>query len=110
LTISERFFLIFGSVSLMIGIILAVAVVFPRRASGVKAGLVFWESIASYPSAEAYTNEVMTITDDDIDKKMAEQQYYIALTATKKYQMLRRAFWASSIGALFITITAFTLN
>jgi hypothetical protein len=52
----------------------------------------------------------MTITDDDIDKKMAEQQYYIALTATKKYQMLRRAFWASSIGALFITITAFTLN
>ena len=110
LTVSERFFLIFGSAFLIIGIILSLAVVFPRKSSGVKRGFVFWESITQYPSADEYTKEVMTITDDELDRKMAEQQYYVSMTATKKYNMLRRAFWASSMGALFITITAFTIK
>ena len=52
----------------------------------------------------------MNVTDDELDRKMAEQQYYVSMTATKKYKMLRRAFWASSLGALFITITAFMLK
>lgn len=110
LTLSERFFLIFAAAFLIIGIILSVAVVFPRRGSGVKKGFVFWESIANYPSADEYTKDLMNITEDDLDRKMAEQQYYVSITATKKYNMLRRAFWASSIGALFLTITAFTVS
>jgi hypothetical protein len=109
LTFFERFFVIFGSLFLIIGIFLAIAVVFPRRSSGSKEGLIFWESIAKYPSPDEYTKELMNTTDDEIDRKMAEQQYYVSITATKKYNMLRRAFWASSIGALFITITAFAI-
>lgn len=110
LVLSERFFLIFGSASLIVGIILSIAVVFPRRGSGVKRGFVFWESIAQYPSAADYTKDLMEITEEELDRKMAEQQYYVSLAATKKYNMLRRAFWASSLGALFITITAFTIG
>lgn len=110
LTISERFSLIFGSACLIIGLVLSVAVVFPRRGSKAKRGFVFWESIARYPSANEYAKELMNITEDELDKKMAEQQYYVSLTATGKYKMLRWAFWASSVGALFITITAFTIK
>ena len=110
MTRSERFFLIVGTVFLIIGIILALAVVFPRRSSGTRKGFIFWESIATYPSADEYTKEVMNVTDDELDRKMAEQQYYVSMTATKKYKMLRRAFWASSLGALFITIVTFMLK
>jgi hypothetical protein len=107
---STEFFLIVGSALLIAGIVLALAVVFPRKSSGSNRGFVFWESIAKYPSADEYTNDLMNIKEDELDRKMAEQQYYVSKTATKKYRMLRRAFWASSLGALFITITAFTLK
>jgi hypothetical protein len=30
--------------------------------------------------------------DDELDKKMAEQQYFVSITATKKYYMLRSAY------------------
>lgn len=105
-----RFSVIFGSVFLIVGIIMSLAVVFPRRGSGTRRGFVFWESIAEYPSVDEYTNDVMNISDDELDRKMAEQQYYVSKTATKKYRMLRRAFWASSCGAALIIITAFTLK
>lgn len=109
-TFVGRLSVILGSAFLILGIILSLAVVFPRRASGAKKGFVFWESIAKYPSVEAYTNDVMNVGEDELDRTMAEQQYYVSATATKKYRMLRRAFWASSLGALFIVITAFTLK
>lgn len=105
-----RFSVIFGSAFLILGIILSLAVVFPRRGPGVKRGFVFWESIAKYSSADEYIKDVMDIADDELDRKMAEQQYYVAMTATKKYLMLRRAFWTSSMGALFVTMTAFTMK
>jgi hypothetical protein len=101
---------ILGSVFLIAGIILSLAVVFPRRATGVQKGFIFWESVAKYPSAVAYTQDVMNVTDEELDRKMAEQQYYVSLTATKKYAMLRRAFIVSSIGALCVTVAAFTLK
>jgi hypothetical protein len=105
-----RISVILGSISLILGIILALAVVFPRRGSVASKGLVFWESIAQYRSPGDYVQAVMTTSDEDFDKTMAEQQYFVSLTATKKYHMLRRAFFASSIGAAFVTITAFTLK
>jgi pycsar effector protein len=105
-----RLSVIFGSVFLISGIILSLAVVFPRRSSRTKQGFVFWESIAKYPSVDDYTNDVMNIAEDELDRSMAAQQYYVSMTATKKYRMLRRAFWASSFGALCIIITAFTLK
>jgi Family of unknown function (DUF5706) len=101
---------IFGSVFLIIGIILALAVVFPRRTSGLRQGFVYWESIAKYPSAHDYTDDVMKISEDDLDRQMAQQQYYISITATRKYRMLRRAFWVSSFGAVLIVITAFIMK
>ena len=101
---------ILGSMFLIVGIILSLAVVFPRRGSGVQRGFVFWESIAKYPSASDYTQDVINITEEDLDRTMASQQYYVSMTATKKYAMLRRAFIVSSAGALFITIAAFTLK
>jgi hypothetical protein len=52
----------------------------------------------------------MSVPDDEIAQQTAEQHYYLSLTATKKYRVLRRAFWASSIGALCLTITAFVLR
>jgi hypothetical protein len=101
---------IVGAGSLIIGIILCLGVVFPRRGGVVKKGLVFWESIAQYPSATEYVQDVMIAADDELDRVMAEQQYFVSVTATRKYHILRRAFWASCIGAALITITAFTLN
>lgn len=101
---------ILGAAFLIAGIILSLAVVFPRRGSGIQRGFVFWESIAKYPSADEYTKDVMNITEEELDRKMSQQQYFVSLTATKKYNMLRRAFIVSSGGALFITITAFTLK
>ena len=105
-----RLSVILGSVFLIVGIIMSLAVVFPRRGSGARRGFVFWESIAEYSSVNEYTNDVMNIADDELDRRMAEQQYYVSKTATKKYRMLRRAFWASSFGAAFVIITAFTLK
>ncbi len=105
-----RFSVIFGSAFLILGIVLSLAVVFPRRGSGSRKGLVFWENIAKYRSADDYMDDLMKVTDDELDRKMAEQQYYVSITATKKYHMLRRAFWASSAGAFLITVTAFTLK
>ncbi len=105
-----RLSVIFGSAFLISGIILSLAVVFPRRAYRATKGFVFWESIAQYPSVDEYTDDVMNIAEDELDRRMAEQQYYVSITATTKYRMLRRAFWASSFGALCIIITAFTLK
>src|ERR1700741_2863450 len=82
-----RFSVILGSLFLIFGIVLSLAVVFPRRGSGTKKGFVFWESIAKYPSADEYINDVMTIAEDELDRKMAEQQYYVSMTATRKYRM-----------------------
>jgi hypothetical protein len=48
---------------------MSTAVVFPRRASGVKEGLNFWESIVKYPSAAAYAKEVMSVPDDEIARQ-----------------------------------------
>lgn len=101
---------ILGSAFLIAGIILSLAVVFPRRAVGVRQGFIFWESVAKYPSVAAYTQDVMNVTDEELDRKMAEQQYYVSMTATKKYAVLRRAFIVSSFGALCITVAAFTLK
>jgi hypothetical protein len=105
-----HFSVLAGPGFLIVGIILSLAVVFPRRGSAAKKGFVFWESIVQYPSAGEYVQDVMNAADDELDRKMAEQQYYVSMTATKKYKMLRRAFWASSLGALFITVTAFMLK
>ena len=105
-----RISVILGAASLIVGIILALAVVFPRRGSAARKGLVFWESIAQYPSAGEYVEDVMNMADDDLDRKMAEQQYFVSTTATRKYHMLRRSFWLSCVGAALITITAVTLK
>ena len=105
-----HFSVIVGAGFLIVGIILALAVVFPRRGSAAKKGFVFWESIVQYPSAGEYVQDVMNAADDELDRKMAEQHYYVSMTATKKYKALRRAFWASCTGAALITITAFTLR
>jgi hypothetical protein len=102
--------IIFGSVFLIIGIILALAVVFPRRTSGSRQGFVYWESIAKYPSADDYAGDVMKISEDELDRQMAEQQFYVSITASRKYRMLRRAFWVSSFGAVLVVITAFIMK
>jgi len=78
---------IFGSVFLIIGIILALAVVFPRRTSGLKQGFVYWESIAKYPSAYDYTAHEIKTTEDEVDRQRAGQQYYDCRTAIRKYRM-----------------------
>jgi hypothetical protein len=103
-------FPIVGSALLVVGIILALAVVFPRRGSGARRGFVFWENIAEYSSAGEYAEDLMTTGEEELDHKMAEQHYYVAQTATKKYNLLRRAFWASSLGALCTVIAAFAVR
>jgi len=109
-TLPQRVMLGLGSVFLLAGVILATSVVFPRRGSVGEKGFVYWESIAKYASAEEYTNAVMGTSEEDLDRIMAEQHYYISKAATRKYLMLRRAFWASSIGASVIVLTALTME
>jgi hypothetical protein len=107
---SMRLFPVLGAAFLIAGIVLSLAVVFPRRGAGAKKGFIFWENIAQYPSAREYTKDLMNTGEEELDKNMAEQHYYVSMTATKKYTLLRRAFWASSLGALCIVVTGFGLK
>lgn len=98
--------LIVGVVFLLAGIVLAIFVVFPRSSSKLHKGFIFWENVAEYKSAKEYTNEFMNLPEDEIDRKIAEENYYLATTATRKYQVLRHGFWVSSIGvSLFLIST-----
>lgn len=87
--------------TLAAGIAANAAVIIPRLSSG-RRGLVFWDDIRSHPQLEDYLRATTDLSQDDIEKEYAAQNYFVAEIAQRKHTWVRR-----SIG-LFLAGLAFT--
>jgi hypothetical protein len=70
---------------------LAITVIIPRR-RGPRAGLIFWEAIAGFPSGERYAEEALGLKEENVTKAILEHSYDLAKVCQRKYNWL---FWGS---------------
>lgn len=101
---TKYFLLLLGFILLIIGIVFSALVVFPRTSDKQEKGLIFWENVNSFVKDE-YVKEINNISEKELFDKMVEQNYFLAVTATKKYSVLRLAFLFSFLGYLLLVIT-----
>ncbi|OOR02893.1 hypothetical protein BW900_29985 [Bacillus mycoides] len=100
-----HFFSLFGCLVLLISIIFSILVVVPRTNAKASKGLIFWENVFAMDKEE-FIKEVSEISSEDLNKKLIEQNYFLAATANKKYVVLRRAFHVSFLGYILLAIAA----
>jgi hypothetical protein len=94
---TKYFFTLISCILLLTAIFFAVLVVYPRTSAKNSKGLIFWENVSSMDKNEFLT-EVRKIKEEDLLEKVIEQNYFLSVTATKKYNILRKGFWFSGIG------------
>ncbi|KGP89950.1 hypothetical protein N780_07645 [Pontibacillus chungwhensis BH030062] len=82
---------------LILGVIFAARVILPRTSNKNEKGLIFWGNVSSWEK-DAYVNEVIEIHEKNLLQKLIEQNYFLAKTATSKYNVLRQAFIITFIG------------
>ncbi|MFQ5657510.1 MAG: Pycsar system effector family protein [Candidatus Methylomirabilales bacterium] len=86
-------------VGLVIGALCALSVVVPRFRGSVH-GLVFWKTIASFPSREEYADRVIKLGASELTQAKLEDCYGLAQICRRKFQAVNLAIWSASIGLL----------
>lgn len=81
------------------GIAGALSVVIPRTA-GEPQGYVFWQAILEFGSAEAYTEAVSDLTEEEVAAALLEDCHRLSTLCRRKFSVLRWAMWAAGIGLL----------
>lgn len=84
---------------LVIGAICALSVVLPRF-RGSAHGLIFWNTIASFPSREEYADRVIKLGASELTQAKLEDCYGLAQICQRKFQAVNLAIWSASIGLL----------
>lgn len=100
---TKYFFTLISCVLLLIAIFFAALVVYPRTSAKNSKGIIFWENV-SLKDKEEYLRELKQIEEEDLLEKVIEQNYYLSVTATKKYSVLRKGFWFSGLGYFCLII------
>ena len=82
---------------LALGAICAVLVITPRVTRS-EEGVVFFVSVASYPSSSDYLNQIATLSESELTAARIQHSYNVSSVCTRKYDMLRRAIWFAGLG------------
>lgn len=101
---TKYFLLLIGFILLALGIVFSALVVLPRTSNKEKRGLIFWDNVSSF-ERDDYIKEIKNISDEELFEKVVEQNYFLALTAAKKYSVLRLAFLFSFFGYSLLAIS-----
>lgn len=80
------------------------SVIFPRRKFKNGKGVIFWDEVITYNTAENYSEKVLSLTDEDLEKLMIQQNFYLSKTANKKYKALFGSFVFSFLGYISLFI------
>lgn len=88
------------AVLLLLGaaVIGAVIVTFPNLRRGQGKGFIFWESIASYASAESYSRAVQQAEHAELVESLLTHCYTMAQVCRRKYRILNVAIIFAAIG------------
>ncbi|HEV8578564.1 MAG TPA: Pycsar system effector family protein [Thermoanaerobaculia bacterium] len=85
--------------SVAVSITSAAVALFPRLpSSGIS--LLFWEDIRSRPSADAYEQEVLSLTSDQLEREYANQNYHVSRVLHRKHWYVRCSIVFFLMGAL----------
>jgi hypothetical protein len=94
-----------GLLILFLAILFALLVVFPRTRSKPHEGFIFWENIIQFKTASRYESHLSSLDENEIDRIAAEQNFHLAVTANRKYRMLKKSFWYSAIGSSLVLLS-----
>lgn len=96
-------------ISLMIGVVFAIAVVVPDLRHRTKTGYVFWESILAFKSPVGYINAIKQEDAGALAEQLLEDCYELSRICKTKYQQLNFAIAAGTIGT-FCTVFLLVTN
>ena len=88
----------------VVSIFLAGWVVYPRMPKPQK-GLIFWENIIEYDSADNSQEEVNGLNDGDVRDRLAQENYHLAEVAHGKYSYLRWSLRGTAVMLLLAVVS-----
>jgi hypothetical protein len=83
-------------------------VVFPRLPSG-RMGVVFWEDIRRFKSAELYERELQTMDDMAVESEYASQNWFVSSVVHDKFAAVQRAIVLFFAGVALAVLGYLTL-
>lgn len=92
-----------SGVSGVISIFLSGWVVYPRMPKPQK-GLIFWENIVEYGSADEFQEEVNALNDGDVRDRLIQENYHLAEVAHGKYSSLRWSLRGTALTLLLAVV------
>jgi hypothetical protein len=66
------------------------------RVGGPGVDVLFWERVRRYRSAEEYQDDVLVMTQDDVEGTYAMNNYFVADVLHRKFQSIRVALWLTA--------------
>ncbi|HEX2863855.1 MAG TPA: Pycsar system effector family protein [Deinococcales bacterium] len=107
LSVGEKALLGFASLVVLVGIVLAVASIWPRTNTRPTEGSVFWGNIASHPTPSAYLTRFRA---SDPLREVVEQNHHLSAIACSKYVWLQRAIRVTAIGVVVFWLAVFAVR
>lgn len=99
-----RWFSIGMAVAGVIGVFLAIIVIYPRTPSP-QQGFIYWGNITQYESGESFHEAVASLDDEGAIETLNKENYSLAKVAGKKYEYLRWSLRATVVMVLFAVTT-----
>lgn len=107
-------FLVISIVFIVLSYYFLCSVIFPRRKFKNGKGVIFWDDVITYSTAENYSEKVLSLTNEELEKLMIQQNFHLSKTANKKYKALFGSFVCSFLGyfslLIYGSIVIFKLN
>ncbi|UXV42429.1 Pycsar system effector family protein [Staphylococcus simulans] len=102
---AQYFFDFIGFISLVISIVLAAYVVYPRTNNKSEKGIIFWDNV-NRVKEEEFLNQIKLETEETLQDKIIQQNYFLAKTASRKYKILRIIFFVSAGGYFCLLLSS----
>lgn len=102
---TQSFFSFIGFISLILSIVLAAYVVYPRTNNKSETGIIFWDNINRMEEKE-FIDKVQFEKEEKLQEKMIQQNYFLAKTASMKYSVLRKIFMISTFGYFCLLLSS----
>ncbi|UTI88098.1 DUF5706 domain-containing protein [Mammaliicoccus sciuri] len=108
---TQSFFNFIGFISLVISIVLAAYVVYPRTNNKSEKGIIFWDNV-NRVKEEEFLNQIKLETEETLQDKIIQQNYFLAKTkrggkrASRKYKILRIIFFVSAGGYFCLLLSS----
>lgn len=102
---TQSFFNFIGFISLVISIVLAAYVVYPRTNNKSEKGIIFWDNV-NRVKEEEFLNQIKLETEETLQDKIIQQNYFLAKTVSMKYAVLRKIFMISTFGYFCLLLSS----